>query len=207
MAATAFREGALMTKVVVLAGSPRAGGNTEKLLASFMRGAEAAGGQAHKITVAELEIEGWTPEVECPDLGSPRIGDDYDRVSRELVAADVIAVVSPVYFRNVPAQLKALIDHSQCQWLRKYVDKEPLQASAGGHERRRGVFLSIGGSDREHFAGTIQTIRSFFDVYEIDYWGELLLSGIDAPEDVDKEALALQEAYDLGFRAVAEDWT
>ena len=195
-----------MTKVVVLAGSPRAGGNTEKLLASFMRGAEAAGGQAHKITVAELEIEGWTPEVECAEVGSHHVADDFDRVSHELVAADVIAVVSPVYFRNVPAQLKALIDRSQCQWLRKYVDKKPLRASTGGHERRRGIFISIGGSDREHFVGTIQTIRSFFDVYEIDYWGELLLSGMDARGDVDKEALALQEAYDLGFRAVAEDW-
>ena len=195
-----------MTAVVALAGSTRTGGNTDKLLDHFLRGAEAAGAQVLKVAVAELGIKGWTPEVECPELGSHRVEDDFDRLSRELVAADVIAVASPVYFRNVPAQLKALIDRSQCQWVRKHVDKEPLSPSANGHEMRRGVFLSVGGDDREHFEGTIQTIKSFFDVYETDYGGDLLLSGVDARGEIVDQPLALQQAYDLGFRAVAEAW-
>jgi multimeric flavodoxin WrbA len=195
-----------MTKVVALAGSPRTGGNTEKLLASFLRGAEDAGAQVHKVTVAELGIEGWTPEVECAEVGSPQPEDNFERVSQELVAADTIVVASPVYFRNVPSQLKALIDRSQCQWIRKYVEKEPLPPSFNGHEKRRGVFLSTGGNDREHFRGAKQTIRSFFDVYEIDYWGELLFGGTDALRDADEQPLAFQEAYDLGFRAVTETW-
>jgi multimeric flavodoxin WrbA len=195
-----------MTKVLALAGSPRPGGNTETLLARFLKGAEDAGGRVHRVRVAELQIEGWTPELACPEVGSTQAEDDFDRVSQQLVAADVIVVASPVYFRNVPAQLKALIDRSQCQWIRKYVKKEPLPSSATGHERRRGVFLSVGGNDREHFQGTKQTIRSFFDVHEIDYWGELLLGGIDAPGEANAKHLAFQEAYDLGFRAVAEAW-
>ena len=194
-----------MTKVVALASSPSTGGNTDKLLAHFLRGAEDAGGRVHRIAVAELEIEGWTPEVECPEGDSPQVEDDFDRVSQELVAADVIVVASPVYFRNVPAQLKALIDRSQCQWIRKYVDKKPLPASSAGHRRRRGVLISTGGNDREHFAGTIQTIKSFSDVYEADYWGELLFAGVDATE-IEKEPLAFQQAYDLGFRAVTNAW-
>jgi multimeric flavodoxin WrbA len=193
-----------MTKVVALAGSPRPGGNTEKLLASFLRGAEAAGGQVHRVAVAELDITGWTPDFECPEVGSHQPRDDFDRVSQELVAADVIVVASPMYFRNVPAQLKALIDCSQCQWIRKYVAEEPLPPSSTGRERRRGVFLAVGGNVREHFHGAIQTIRSFFDVYETDYWAELLSVGLDARRDVDEEPLAFQKAYDLGFRAVAE---
>ena len=194
-----------MTKVVALASSPSTGGNTEKLLAHFLRGVEDAGGQVHKVAAAQLEIEGWTPEVECREVGSPQVEDDFDRVSQELVTADVIVVASPVYFRNVPAQLKALIDRSQCQWIRKYVDKKPLQASSGGHGRRRGILISTGGNDREHFAGTIQTIRSFFDVYETDYWGDLLFGGVDASE-IGEEPLAFQQAYDLGFRAVTDAW-
>ena len=195
-----------MTKVVALAGSPRTGGNTDKLLDRFLRGAEAAGAQVRKVAVAELQIKGWTPDVECPELGTHRVEDDFDQVSQELVAADVIAVASPVYFRNVPAQLKTLIDRSQCQWIRKYVDREPLPASSSGHDRRRGVFLSAGGNNREHFEGTIQTIKSFFDVYETDYWGDLLVSGVDARGAIGDQPLALQQAYDLGFRAVAEAW-
>jgi hypothetical protein len=82
-----------------------------------------------------------------------------------------------------------------------------LAASAAGRERRRGVLISAGGNDREHFSGTVQTIKSFFDVYETDYWGEILVGSVDERDDVDKESLALQEAYDLGFRAVAEAWS
>lgn len=192
-------------RVVALAGSPVRGGSTDKLLTRFMRGAEAAGAEVQEVAVVELDIEGWTAEVECPELGSDRVADDFDRVSQALVAADVVAVASPVYFRNVPAQLKALIDRGQCQWIRKYVDKEPLPSSAAGHRRRRGVLLCTGGSDREHFAGMIQTIRSFFEVYEIDYWGELLFAGMDA-RHLEEEPLAFQQAYDLGFRAVTEAW-
>jgi multimeric flavodoxin WrbA len=192
-------------RVVALAASPISGGSTDRLLAQFVKGAEAAGAQVQKVAVAELDIEGWTPEVECPELGSDQVVDDFDRVSRALVAADVIAVASPVYFRNVPAQLKALIDHSQCLWLRKYVDKVPLPASSAGHQRRRGVFFSTGGNDREHFAGTIETIRSFFSVYETDYWGELLIAGMDA-RAIEEEPQAFQQAYDLGLRAVTEAW-
>ena len=195
-----------MTKVVALAGSPRTGGNTEKLLASFLRGAEDAGAQVHKISVVALEIEGWTPEVECSEVVSSQGDDDFVRVSQELVAADVIAVASPVYFRNVPAQLKALIDRSQCQWIGKYVDHEPLPVSSAGHNRRRGVFMSAGGNDRGSFSGITQTIRSFLDVYEADCWGELLFEDVDAKGEIEEETLALQEAYDLGFRAVAEAW-
>jgi multimeric flavodoxin WrbA len=194
-----------MAKVVGLLGSPQREGDTETLLDRFLAGAADAGGQVTKIPVAELGIEGWGPEVDCQEENTPNAGDAFARVSHQLVLADVIAVASPVYFRNVPAQLKALIDRSQCQWLRKYVDKEPLPASSGGHERRRGIFISTGGSDREHFSGAIQTIKSYFDVYEADYWGELLFSGLDARK-IDEEELALGRAYDLGFRAVDEAW-
>jgi putative NADPH-quinone reductase len=195
-----------MTRVVGLYGSPRRGGNTEKLLDRFLDGAEDAGGRVLRIPVAALGIEGWRPGIDCADGGSQGDTDDFPRVSQELVAADVIAVAAPVYFRNVPAQLKAVIDRSQCHWIRKHVDKEPLPASSAGHTTRRGIFVSAGGDDREHFQGTIETVRSFFDVYETEYWGELLFSGVDAKEEIAEEPLALQEAYDLGFRAVAEPW-
>jgi multimeric flavodoxin WrbA len=195
-----------MIRAVGIMGSPQSGGNTERLLARFLSGVKDAGGAVHEIAIAELDIRGWMPVVECQDRGGEEGTDDFERVSQALIAADVIAVASPVYFRNVPAQLKALIDRGQCQWIRKYVDKEPLRPSSGGHGRRRGILIAAGGNIREHFRGTIETIKSFLDVYEADYWGELLFGGVDAAGDIEAEPLALQEAYDLGFRAVAEPW-
>jgi multimeric flavodoxin WrbA len=123
-----------------------------------------------------------------------------------MVEADVVAVASPLYFGGVPAQLKALIDLGQCYWLRKYVECRPLPPSAGGHATRKGVFISTGGQDGQDFSGAVQTIQSFFDVYDIEYWAELLHGGVDGKAQIREEPLALQEAHDLGFRAVAEAW-
>ena len=195
-----------MKKVIGLFGSPRRGGNSEKLLDRFLEGAQDAGAEIDQVHVAELGIRGWTPEVECADRGLDASDDPFQQLSQDLIATDVIAVASPVYFRNVPAQLKGVIDRGQCQWIRKYVDKEALPSSSSGHDRRRGVLISTGGNEREHFAGTISTIKSFFDVYETDYWGQLLFGDVDAKDEIADEQMALQEAYDLGFRAVAEAW-
>jgi multimeric flavodoxin WrbA len=158
------------------------------------------------IRVAELGLVGWTSDVKCQDDVSHHIQDGFGPVSQQILAADVVVVASPRYFGNVPAQLKALIDLSQCHWIRKYVDKEPLPSSAEGHDTRRGVFIAVGGQDYNDFEGTVQTITRFFDVYEVDYWGELLFSGVDARDEIKDEPLALQEAHDLGYRAVAEAW-
>lgn len=198
-------ERAKMIRVVGLAGSPQRGGDTEKLLDRFLAGASDAGALVTKILVTDAPIEGWTPEIECR-AGSRLVSDAFERVSEEMVAADVIAVATPVYFRNVPAQLKAWIDRGQCQWIRKFVDRVPLAATAAGHERRRGILISTGGNDRGYFQGTIETVRGFLGVYETDYWGELLISGTNHKR-IEEEPLALQQAYDLGFRAVAEAWS
>ena len=187
-----------MIHVVGLAGSPRHSGSTEALLDTFLDGAQAAGGLVSKIRVADLDLEGWTPEAGCPD--------GFQQVSEQLVAADVVAIASPIYFANVPAQLKALIDCGQAQWLQMYEADEPLSASAGGRDTRRGVLISTGGQDDQDFEGARKTVRAFFDVYQIEYWGDLLLPGVDDKDDLMEEPLAFQEAHDLGYRSVANDW-
>ncbi len=194
-----------MTKVVGLIGSPQKDGNAEKLLARFLAGAQDAGGQVSQIRAAELGIAGWVPGIGCQCGDNQPGGSVYETVSRELVAADVIVAGTPVYFRNVPAQFKALIDCSQGDWERKYLDKIPLPASSNGHQRRRGILIAVGGNMHEDFVGMVQTIKSFFAVYSADYWGEIVLADTEANELKNRPAF-LQTAYDLGRKAVSEEW-
>jgi hypothetical protein len=194
-------------RVLGIAGSPRRQGNTETLLDRFLAGAEGAGAQVEKIVVARLKIAGCIACDGCWDDGHCVVQDDFQPVYEKLVAADVIALAAPQFFRNVPSQVKALIDRTQCQWARKFVLKAPLAATPAGHVRRRGVFISVGGTvPWPDFSGAIRTVKGFFGLYEADYWAELLYGSVDAKGDILKHPTALQESFDLGMRALNEAW-
>ncbi len=195
-----------MVRVIGIAGSPRRGGNTETLLDRFLAGARSAGADINKIVAPDLDVGPCTACEGCWVDGHCITSDDYQTVCEELIAADVIVLASPLYFWNVPSQVKTFIDRSQCMWARKIVVKEPLPPSTSGYARRRGVFICVGGGRGRHFEGVVRTIKSFFRVFDVGYWGELLYSGVDAKNEIEEHPLALQEAYDLGFRAASEAW-
>ena len=195
-----------MTRVLGLAGSPRRRGNTETLLDTFLEGAAAAGAEVEKVAVAELQIE---PCVECDSCwqdGRCVTEDGYQELCEKLVAADVIAVASPVYFWSVPAQLKVVIDRSQCQWVRKQVLGASLPPTDEGRHRRRGVFLSVGGQPNQDFGCIIKTVSSFFELYEADNWGQVVHEKVDAKGEVEDLPGTLRAGFEMGQRAVTEEW-
>lgn len=100
-----------MSRIVILSGSPRRGGNTDSLVASFVKGAEERN-EVEVIPVCEYDIN---PCVGCNTCfereGNKCFRNDgmtyvYDRLSR----ADMVVIASPVYFYGISAQLKAAVD-------------------------------------------------------------------------------------------------
>jgi multimeric flavodoxin WrbA len=193
-------------RVLGIAGSPRRNGNTEALLDRFLSGAEGAGAAVEKIVVARLKIAGCVACDGCWDDGQCVVRDDFQSVYDKLIVADVIALAAPLFFWNLPSQVKALIDRSQCQWARKFVLKAPLAATPAGHARRRGVFICVGGAPQPDFSGAVPTVKGFFAVHEAEYWGELLCGNVDTRGEISRHPTALQEAFALGVRAVEEAW-
>lgn len=191
-------------KVLGLAGSPRWGGNTELLLDAFLAGATEAGGKAEKRRLSRLTVAGCTACNGCQRTGSCIVTDDFHSIDEQLIAADVIVLASPLYFANLPAQVKSLVDRSQSQWVRKFLLKDQLPATVAGHMRRRGIFLCVAGISGEDFSGVIRTVKYFFDLYQTDYWADLLLGDIDAKGAIEAHPTALRAAFDLGVRAVEE---
>jgi len=192
-------------RVLGIAGSPRRGGNTETLLDRFLAGAESAGARVGKVVVSRLQVEGCRACNGCWEDGRCVIQDDFLWLCDRLIDADVIALAAPLYFWGLPAQVKALVDRSQCQWVRKFVVKAPLPPTSAGHRRRRGVFICAAGEPQAYFDGVVHTVRGFFGVYEADYWAGLLHGGVDAKGDILQHPAALQEAFDLGVKAATWD--
>ena len=99
-------------KVLVLAGSPRKGGNSDLLCDGFIRGAEEAGHTAEKIYLQDLKIGFCRACYGCRQTGKCVQKDDMDALLDKMVAADVIVLATPVYFYSMDGQMKTLIDRT-----------------------------------------------------------------------------------------------
>lgn len=100
-----------MSRIVVIAGSVRRGGNTEILAKAFADGASEHN-EVEVISVADLGIRPCTGCNCCykSEGNSCVQHDDMAKIYEKLKRADTLIVASPVYFYGISAQLKALVD-------------------------------------------------------------------------------------------------
>jgi len=189
-------------KVLGIAGSPRRGGNTDRLLGEVMRGAASRGAKVKTIILNNLEISPCQHCDACLEKGKCKVQDDMQMVYRELEQADRIVLASPVHFMGVTAQVKAMIDRCQSLWARKYVLKLP---PLGDRRERKGFFISVGGRKSANlFEPALATVKSLFKVLDITYAGELLFRNVDEKGDITKHPDALQQAFLAGQRLVED---
>lgn len=102
-----------MVKVMGMVGSPRAGGNTQKLMEVALEAAQEAGAATELLTLHDKEMEPCIACDICRETGECAIYDDARVVLERMVEADAIIIGSPVYFGNVTGQLKILMDRSR----------------------------------------------------------------------------------------------
>ena len=189
-------------KVLGIAGSPRRGGNTDRLLAEVLRGAADSGAEVETIVVNDLDILPCQHCDACFDAGRCKYGDDMQMVYHKLENADRVVLASPLHFMGITAQTKALIDRCQALWARKYILEIP---PLGDRRRRRGLFVAVGGIQKQDlFKAALVTAKAFFATLDIEYAGDLLFSGIDAAEDILEHPEALQQAYEAGRELAAD---
>ena len=183
-------------KILGIAGSPRRNGNTDLLLAEFLKGAVSKGAEVKTIHLNNLKIMGCQHCDSCFKEGKCKIQDNMQQVYEELEQADVIVLASPVQFSGPPAAVKAMIDRCQCLWARKYVlNIAPLRRE----RKRRGFLISVGARNmKDMFVPTLGIVKTWFHVLEVEYAGDLLLSKIDEKGTILKQPESLQKAYEAG---------
>jgi len=185
-------------KLLCIAGSPRRGGNTDRLLNEAVAGAAGKGAQVKQVILADLEI---TPCQHCDGCiqtgGRCVIEDDMQSIHQDLREFDRFILASPIFFMGVTAQAKAMIDRCQALWVIKYLMKLPVGLNKD--VPRKGAFISAGGrSYSDLFQGSVATVKSWFKVLDADYAGELLVPGIDTYNAVAGHPTALKDAFSIG---------
>jgi arsenate reductase len=168
-----------------LQGSPRRKGNSDLLLAMFMEALHRRGADTQTIQVVRRHIEPCKELTVCERKGYCPIDDDMGREIYGLLRqADIIVAAAPIFFYNVPAQLKALVDRCQTLWARKYA----LKLKDPGHAMRRGFLLGVGATrGKQLFDGMHLTAKYFFDAAAADYAGSLTFHGVEGRGDILKQ--------------------
>ncbi len=104
-------------KIVVLAGSPQKHGSSNLLAEQFIKGAKEAGNHVSFLDAAHCNIEPCTGCVRCgyggpcaqnDDMGSENGGNGG--IKAEILGADMIVFVTPLYYFGMSAQLKTVVD-------------------------------------------------------------------------------------------------
>lgn len=189
-------------KVLGIYGSPRKGGNTDQLLDKVLEGAQSAGAEISRVYARDLKMSGCIECGGCDKTGKCVVDDDMQSVYPLLEEAGVIFLASPIFFYSVTAQVKALIDRSQANWSKRMLEKTPKERKSYGSGR--GYLIAVGATRGENlFEGAILTAKYFFDALDMRYGGGIFFRSLEKKSAVQEHPETLQEAFNLGRKAVS----
>ncbi|HYA88358.1 MAG TPA: flavodoxin family protein [Nitrospirota bacterium] len=195
-------------KVIAFNGSPRREGNTEILLSEAVRGVKDHGGNVIVYNLDSLSLRACLNCGKCDDEGLCVVQDDMQIIHQEIRRADRIIVSSPIFFFNVSAQTKIMIDRCQAFWAEKYVHKKPVPAGMFG---RKGLLLLVGGMRKNEknvgFQCAEATVRAFFRTVNVQEHITLAFDAVDKKGAIKDHPTALHEAYAEGKKLVTRDVT
>ncbi len=184
--------------VLCIVGSPRRGGNSDRLAEALIHGVQDEGGVAVAIAPSHAGIAPCRGCNACSSDGRCIVHDGMNDVYPLLDSANAIAVVTPVYFASVPASLKALYDRCQPYWARRYVLHEPRRA-----QRRPGALLVVGGGgDPFGTQCAVTPTRSVMNVLEVEIGEAYEYVGIDKRGDIERYPEMLAQAEWIGGELV-----
>jgi len=101
-----------MIRILGIVGSPRVGGNTERLVAEALKAAEEDGAETELLRLADKEVKACDGCLSCRKTGECHVKDDFKPIFDKMVEADGIILATPVYFGSATPQIKALIDRA-----------------------------------------------------------------------------------------------
>ncbi len=102
-------------KVIAFNGSPRKKANTMTLVEAVLKGAAEKGAETRMVNLNELNMKGCQGCEACKKKpGQCAAKDDLSPLLVEMKDCDAIVLGAPIYWFQVSAQLKMLIDRFYC---------------------------------------------------------------------------------------------
>ncbi|HRS93619.1 MAG TPA: flavodoxin family protein [Methanolinea sp.] len=178
-------------RVVAFNGSPRKGGNTERLLKRVLSVLDGEGIQTELVHIGGEKVHGCTACGKCFANQDGRCVFDDDIINEcigKMAAADGILIGSPTYFADVSPETKALIDRAG------------FVAMANGRMFSRKVGAAVVAVRRAGGIHVFDTINHFFGISNMFTVGSIYWNigfGLN-PGDVEQDDEGMMTMEALG---------
>ena len=172
--------------VLIISSSPRKGGNSETLAASFARGAQEAGHQVETVYLREKQLDFCRGCFACLKIGRCVINDDAVEIAARMHDADVLVFATPVYYYSVSGQLKTMLDRAN-----------PLYDT--DYAFTKAYLLATAAEDTpETFEGTEKAVQGWVDCFpRCTLAGTVYAGGVNELGEISGRP-ALEQAYQMG---------
>lgn len=175
-----------MKNVLIISTSPRKGGNSESLALEFAKGAEEAGNKVETVFFREKNIGFCKGCLACTKTNRCVIKDDAAELVEKMMAADVIAFATPIYYYEMSGQMKTLLDRGNPMYSADYAFRDIYLLSTAAEDGEDVPKRAVNGLEgwiecfpKARLAGTVFT------------------GGVNAVGDI-KGHSAMNEAYEMG---------
>ena len=176
-----------MSKIVVLVGSMRKGGNTDLLAQAFTEGA-SKNNDVELVSVADYKVN---PCIGCNSCFTRKDNscfqnDDMSVIYEKLRTADIVVIASPVYFYGISAQLKAIVDRLHTPMRNEF------------HVKKLALLL-VGAASLPNLFDSIKLqYQLVLDFFQLENIGMVLVRGVKEKGDIEGNE-ALNKAFELGL--------
>jgi multimeric flavodoxin WrbA len=177
-------------KIVAFNGSPRKDGNTTILINHVFRELEKEGVETELVQLSGRKIHGCIACYKCFENKDQRcaVKDDFaNECIEKMIKAEGIILGSPVYFTDVTAEMKALIDRAG------------FVSMANGGMYKNKVGATVVAVRRSGAIHTLDTMSHFFLAGQMIIVGRGIGVGRDKGE-VEKDEEGIQAVKALGQR-------
>jgi multimeric flavodoxin WrbA len=186
-------------KVVGIVSSPRKKMNTDTFVTKALEGARSIGAEIEKIYLNDLEIK---PCQACDRFPAPDYcfyRDGMEKIYDALVNADALVIGAPAYFGYFSAQLKLLIDRSNCLAEMITLPDGKLIFKSRLEKKKKGLFIWVANISKnpEHALASIKIWCKFFA--NIELLDTLVIKNSDRGESAKKKEELLHKAFELGI--------
>ena len=172
--------------VLIISSSPRKGGNSETLAASFAKGAEEAGHKVETVYLREKNYGFCKGCLACLKLGHCVIDDDAVEIAAKMHDADVLVFATPVYYYSVSGQLKTMLDRANPLFGTDYAFTKVYLLTTAAED------------EPETVEGTVKAVQGWVDCFErCELAGTVFAGGVNGVGDIAGHP-ALEEAYQMG---------
>lgn len=176
-----------MSRIIILVGSMRSGGNTQLLAQAFAEGAKKRN-EVEIVSVADYKVNPCIGCNSCFTRENNRCfqEDDMTQIYEKLKTADIVVIASPVYFYGISSQLKAIVDRLHTPMRNEF----PI--------KKLGLLLVGAATLPELFDAIVVQYQLVLDFFHLENIGMVLVRGVKEKGDIVGNA-ALKEAFNLGM--------